>query len=62
MKIGKCGKLFCIYNRNDKKSCVVHVKNLKQTLNHRRKPEKVHQMIKFKKKTVKVDKFTLRIQ
>ena len=47
-KIGKCNKLVCdIY---DKKSCVAHVKALKQALNHGLILKKVHTVIQFNQK------------
>ena len=47
-KTGKCNKLVCdIY---DKKNCVVHVKALKQALNHGLILKKVHTVIQFNQK------------
>ena len=45
MKIGKCKKLAC--NLYDKKSYVVHIRSLKQTLNHCVILKKVHRVIQF---------------
>ena len=45
MKIGKCKKLAC--NLYDKKSYVVHIRSLKQTLNHGVILKKVHRVIQF---------------
>ena len=44
MKIDKCSKLVC--NLYDKKSYVVHIRSLKQALNHRLILKKVHRVIK----------------
>ena len=45
MKIGKCKKLAC--NLYDKKSYVVHIRSLKQALNHGLILKKVHRVIQF---------------
>ena len=48
MKIDKCKKLVC--NLRDKKKYVVHIKSLKQALNHRLKLENIHRIIEFNQK------------
>ena len=45
MKIDKCKKLVC--NLCNKKKCVVHIRSLKQALNHGLKLKKVHRIIEF---------------
>ena len=45
MKIDKCKKLVC--NLRNKKKYVVHIKSLKQALNHGLKFKKVHRFIEF---------------
>ena len=45
MKIDKCKKLVC--NLRNKKKYVVHVRSLKQALNHGLKLKKVHRIIEF---------------
>ena len=45
MKIDKCKKLVC--NLHNKKKYVVHVRTLKQALNHGLKLKKVHRIIEF---------------
>ena len=45
MKIDKCNKLVC--NLYDKKNYVVHVRSLKQALNHGLILKKVHRVIQF---------------
>ena len=45
MKIDKCKKLVC--NLRNKKNYVVHIKSLKQALNHGLKFKKVHRIIEF---------------
>ena len=45
MKIDKCKKLVC--NLRNKKKYVVHIKSLKQSLNHGLKLKKVHRIIEF---------------
>ena len=45
MKIDKCKKLVC--NLHNKKKYVVHIKSLKQALNHGLKFKKVHRIIEF---------------
>ena len=45
MKIDKCKKLVC--NLRNKKTYVVHIKSLKQALNHGLKLKKLHRMIEF---------------
>ena len=45
MKIGKLEKLAA--NLHDKTECVIHIRNLKQPLNHELVLIKVHKMIKF---------------
>ena len=45
MKIGKCNKLAC--NLYDKKNSVVHIRSLKQALNHELILKKVHRVIQF---------------
>ena len=47
-KIDKCKKLVC--NLFHKMKYVVHIKSLKQALNHRLKLKKVHRIIEFNKK------------
>ena len=44
-KIKKCNKLVC--NINDKQNYVVHIRPLKQALNHRLILKKVHKVIQF---------------
>ena len=48
MKIDKCKKLVC--NLHDKKKYVVHIKSLKQALNHGLKLKRVHRIIEFNQK------------
>ena len=48
MKIDKCKKLVC--NLQNKKKYVVHIKSLKQALNHGLKLKKVHRIIEFNQK------------
>ena len=48
MKIDKCKKLVC--NFRDKKKYVVHVKSLKQALNHGLKLKKIQRIIEFNQK------------
>ena len=48
MKIDKCKKLVC--DLRDKKKYVVHVKSLKQALNHGLKLKKVYRIIEFSQK------------
>ena len=45
MKINKCNKLVC--NLYDKKDYIVHIRSLKQALNHGLKLKKVHRVIQF---------------
>ena len=45
MKIDKCKKLVC--NLRDKKKYVVHIKSLKQALNHGLKLKQIHRIIEF---------------
>ena len=45
MEINKCKKLVC--NLHDKKKYVVHIKSLKQALNHGLKLKKTHRVIEF---------------
>ena len=45
MKIDKCKKLVC--NLRNKKKYVVHIKSLKQALNHGLKLKKIHRIIEF---------------
>ena len=45
MKIDKCKKLMC--NLRNKKKYIVHIKSLKQALNHGLKFKKVHRIIEF---------------
>ena len=47
-KIGKCNQLVC--NFHDKKNYVVHIKALKQALNHGLILKKVHRVIQFNQK------------
>ena len=47
-KIGKCNKLVCDFH--DKKNYVVHIKALKQALNHGLILKKVHRVIQFNQK------------
>ena len=48
MKIDKCKKLVC--NLRNKTKYVVHIKSLKQALNHGLKLKKIHRIIEFNKK------------
>ena len=48
MKIDKCEKLVC--NLLNKKKYIVHIKSLKQALNHGLKFKKVHRIIEFNQK------------
>ena len=48
MKIDKCKNLVC--NLRNKKKYVVHIKSLKQALNHGLKLKKVHRIIEFNQK------------
>ena len=48
MKIDTCNKLVC--NLYDKKNYVVHIRSLKQALNHGLILEKVHRVIEFNQK------------
>ena len=48
MEINKCKKLVC--NLYDKKKYVVHIKSLKQALNHGLKLNKIHRVIEFNQK------------
>ena len=48
MKIEKCSRLVC--NVYDKKNHVVHIKPLKQALNHGLILKKVHKVIQFNQK------------
>ena len=45
IKIGKCKKLAC--NLYDKKNYVVHIRSLKQALNHGLILKKVHRVVEF---------------
>ena len=45
MKINKCSKL--VYNLYDKNNYIVHIRSLKQALNHGLILEKVHRVIQF---------------
>ena len=45
MKIDKCKKLVC--NLRNKKKSIVHIRSLKQALNHRLKLKKIHRIIEF---------------
>ena len=45
MKINKCSKL--VYNLYDKNNYVVHIRSLKQALNHGLLLQKVHSVIQF---------------
>ena len=45
-KVEKVEKLIC--SIEDKEKYVIHIRALKQALNHGLKPEKVHRTIKFK--------------
>ena len=47
-KIGKCNKLVCDFH--DKKNYVVHIKALKQALNHGLILKQVHRVIQFNQK------------
>ena len=49
MKNKKCSKL--IYNMHDKKNYIVHIRALKQALNHELVFKKVHRVIQFNQKT-----------
>ena len=46
MKINNCTKLVC--NVQGKENYVVHIRALKQALNHRLKLTKVHRVIEFR--------------
>ena len=48
MNIGKCKKLVC--NLHNKMKYVVHIKSLKQALNHGLKLKRVHRVIQFSQK------------
>ena len=48
MKIDKCKKLVC--NLHNKKKYVVHIKSLKQALNHGLKLKMIHRIIEFNQK------------
>ena len=48
MKLDKCKKLVC--DLNNKKKYVVHIKSLKQALNHGLKLKRVHTAIEFNQK------------
>ena len=48
IKIDKCKKLVC--DLRNKKKYVVHIKSLKQTLNHGLKLKRVHRIIEFNQK------------
>ena len=48
MKIEKVKKL--VANLHDKTKCVIHIRNLKQLLNHGSVLKKVHRVIKFNQK------------
>ena len=48
MKLDKCKKLVC--NFHNKKKYVVHIKSLKQALNHGLKLKSIHRIIEFNKK------------
>ena len=48
MEIDKCKKLVC--NLRNKKKYVVHIRSLKQALNHGLKLKKVHRIIEFNQK------------
>ena len=48
MKIDKCKKLVC--NLHHKKKYVIHIKSLKQALNHGLKLESIHRIIEFNQK------------
>ena len=48
MKIDKCEKLVC--NLLNKKKYVLHIKSLKQALNHGLKLKRVHRIIEFNQK------------
>ena len=48
MKIDKCKELE--YNLHNKKKYVVHIKSLKQALNHGLKLKKIHRIIEFNQK------------
>ena len=50
MEINKCKKLVC--NLYDKKKYVVHIKSLKQALNHGLKLKKIHRVIEFNQKAL----------
>ena len=49
MKIDKCNKLMC--NLYDKKNYTVHIRALKQALNHGLVLKKVHRVIRFNQKS-----------
>ena len=50
MKIDKCKKLVC--NLHNKKKYVVHIKSLKQALNHGLKLKRAHRIIEFNQKAL----------
>ena len=45
MKINKCTKLTCTIQNNE--NCVIHIRSLKQAVNHGLKLKKVHRIIQF---------------
>ena len=45
MKINKCTKLTC--TMQNKENYIIHIKALKQAINHRLKLKKVHKVIEF---------------
>ena len=58
-KVNKVEKLIC--SIEDKKKYVIHIRSLKQALNHGLKLKKVHKVIQFKQKAwLKMRKMNLR--
>ena len=50
MNIDKCKKLVC--NLHNKRKYIIHIKSLKQALNHGLKLKKTHRIIEFNQKTL----------
>ena len=48
MKIGTAKEL--VTNLHDKTECVIHIRNLKQVLNHKLVLKKVYRVVKFNQK------------
>ena len=49
MKINKCTKLTC--TKQNKENNIIHIRALKQAINHRLKLKKVHKVIEFDQET-----------